>query len=457
MRALKLKIYILLLLAVFVVTTGFSCKFITPKEKKLLAPIELSWWGSFDDPQNFSEIISSYRVIHPNISINYRKLRPEEFETELLNALAEDRGPDIISIRNTDVIKWLAKIEPLPPTTKMAYQVTKKSLGLKQETVVEVRETASLTAPKIKNLFIDVVYDDVIIDGNIYGLPLSVDTLIMFYNRDLFNNAKLPLPPTSWTDLQSYVNKLTYQDENGNLIQSAVALGTAGNVERHADILSLLMIQNGALMIENKKVSFSLVPPGGDRTDIPGPGALRFYTDFTIPAREVYTWNDSFPNSIDAFVQGKVAIIFGYSYHIPYIEAKRQGKLNYAIAKAPQIQGRKEFNFANYWVQSVSKKSKHVNEAWDFIQFMTTKDEAKKYLEKTIRPAALRSLYNDQLSNDQLSVFAEQLLTSVSWYHGRNFEAMENAFTDMINSVILNNLEPQKATEIAAQKIQQTL
>ena len=120
---------ILILVALLIVSTGFRCKCVSPGEKELLQPIELTWWGVFDDPRNFSEVISDYKTIHPHISINYRKLRPEEFETELLNALAEDRGPDIFSVHNTWMTKFLPKLEPLPPKTKMAYEITKKSLN----------------------------------------------------------------------------------------------------------------------------------------------------------------------------------------------------------------------------------------------------------------------------------------------------------------------------------------
>lgn len=451
------KILIILLLGVFITTTGFQCKFISPKEKKLLQPVELTWWGVFDDPESFSEIILDYKMLHPNITVNYRKLRIEEFQHELLNALAEDRGPDIFSIHNTWVPSYLSKIEILPAKTTMAYEVTKKSLGVKQETLIEIRETPSITAPQLKNAFIDVVYGDVVKGNNIYGLPLSIDTLILFYNRDLFNNAGIPLPPITWDTVQEYVKRLTFQNREGNLIQSGIALGTSKNVERGADILTLLMMQNGAQMVSGRRVTFGSLPPGFPNADYnPGPEAIKFYTDFATPAKEVYTWNETFPNSIDAFAQGQVAMVFGYNYHIPYLESKRQGKLNYGITKMPQIEGRSEINFANYWVQTVSKKSRHKNEAWDFIQFISQKSEARKYLNKTGKPTALRSLIEEQLASDELKIFADQLLTSKSWYKGHNAQATENALKEMINSV-KSGVPIADAINLASQKIQQTL
>jgi len=453
---MKTKIKILLLAGVMIASSGLSCRCQTAEQAQLLEPVEITWWGVYDDPENLGDLINDYHALHPNIAVNYRKLRAEEFEKELLNALAEDRGPDIFSIHHTWLTKYLNKIEPLPPTTKMAYQTVQKSLGIKQETIIEVKESVSLTEKQLQSAYLDVVYNDVVRSGKIYGLPLTVDTLVLFYNRDLFNNAGIPLPPKTWVELQENVKRLTYQDKSGNLVQSGAALGTAENIERSPDILTLLMMQNGAEMASGRSVTFQVVPPNfNDRSYNPGPEALRFYTDFNNPTKEVYTWNDTFPNSIDAFAQGKVAMVFGYNYHLPYLETKRQGKLNFGLAAMPQIEGRPQINLANYWVQSVSKKSKHINEAWDFLQFISKSGEAKKYLDRTGKPTALRSLIIDQQANDTIKIFADQLLTAKSWYQGRDAVVMENALKAMITAV--NQSTPlSDAVGLAAQKIQQT-
>lgn len=447
---------VLALLAVFMAATGFSCKLISPATQALLKPVELTWWGTFDNPEDLSQLIGDYTAIHPNIKITYRKLREDEFERALIDALAEDRGPDIISVTNVDMDQWLPKLIPLPATTELAYQYTKKSLGLKDETIVEVRKTPSLSTSQLHDQFLDVVYGDAVRGGEIYGLPLTVDTLVMFYNRDLFNNAGLAQAPTTWSELQGHVTRLTFQNRDGELIQSGAAIGTINNVERGVDVLSLLMLQNGARMAEGGQVLFHQLPPGGQRTYNPGPEAIRFYTDFANQTKEVYTWNDAFPRSIDAFIQGKVGIIFGYNQHRQYIEAHRQGKLNYDVVSVPQIEGRSEINIARYPLQTVSRKTKHVNEAWDFVQFVARRDEVKKYLDRTKRLAALRALVSDQVSDDELKVFADQLLTSVSWYHGKNSSAMENIFSEMVSAVLKDNIPPADAAELAAQKIQQT-
>ncbi|MBN1779437.1 MAG: extracellular solute-binding protein, partial [Candidatus Buchananbacteria bacterium] len=441
-KNLATKIIVLMILGGGLITTGLSCKLVAPSDQALLQPINLSWWGTNEDPAVISNLVADYKLLHPNINITYKRLRPEEFQTQLINALAEDRGPDIISIKNTEVNQYLSKITPLPATTKMAYQSVKKTLGIKNELVTEIKNEPSITIGQLQNAFIDVVASDVVVNNKIYGLPISVDTLVLFYNRRLFNNANIPLPPNNWLDFQANVKKLTYQDSNGNLTQSGAAIGLTANVENYFDIVSLLMMQNGANMINQGRSAFHLLPAGSTQDYNPGPEAIRFFTDFSNSSKEVYTWNDQFANSIDAFASGKVAMMFGYQRDIQALEAKRQGNLDYQIAPIPQIAGRPAVNIANYFVQTVSTKSKHINEAWNFIQFISTQTEAKKYLDLTKKLTALRSLVGNQLSSDQIGSFAGQLLTSKSWYHGKNYEVAQSIFAEMINSVINNTANP---------------
>lgn len=450
------KFKILIGVFLILVTTGFSCRFVTPKERELLQPITLSWWGTQDESRDLSQLIADYRLIHPNVTINYRRLREQEFELELLEALAEDRGPDIISIDNDAVGKYLSKLEPLPPSTTMAYEVTQRSLGIKKETLIEVRETPSITPSQLRERFVEVVYQDVVRNGQVYGLPLSVDTLVLFYNRDLLNNAGIPLPPADWLTLQENVKSLTFQNQSGKLVQSGVALGTADNVNHAVDILSLLMMQNGAQMTSGNNVTFGTVPPNqSDQRYNPGQEAVRFYTDFANSSKEVYTWSEEFPDSVDAFAQGSVALMFGYNSDIEELEAKRQGKLNYGITGMLQIEGRPEINYANYQVHTVSNKSKNVNAAWDFVQFITKASEAKKYLDSSKKPTALRSLINEQLLDEELRVFTRQVLTAKNWYLGNSNTAMEEAMKEMIRSFRAGQ-ELRDAISTASLKIRQT-
>ncbi len=455
------KISILLLLAIFLLSSGFGCKVTDQKTQEAMKPIKITYWRVFDGPDAFQDIITKYKTIHPFITIEYRKLRFEEYETELLNALAEDRGPDIFSIHNTWMEKYQPKLAPIPATISMVYPVAKGTV--KKEVVLEMRTTNSLTLKELKDNFVDAVSHDVILsDGKIYGLPLSVDTLAMFYNKDLFNNAGISQAPQYWNkEFLQDIKKLTKQDPKKGIIQAGVALGGSSNINRFSDILSVLMAQNGAtMMADGKQVAFNLIPPFGRESNYnPGIEALRFYTDFSNPAKESYSWNSDLPNSLSMFISGNLAIMFSYSYDLATIKAQAP-KLNFSVAKMPQIEGNPptNINFANYWVEVVSKKSAHQDEAWDFIQFITKEEQVKSYLEKTKRPTALRSLVATQRADNEIGVFADQVLTAKSWYKGKNVQAAESALKEMIDIVVKNTGEKiQDIIDTAASKVQQTV
>ena len=465
---MKTKIITLSLLFIFLLTSGFGCKLVDQKTQEAMKPITLNYWRVWDGPDAFEEIFSAYKALHPFITINYRKLRYDEYENELLNALAEDRGPDIFSIHNTWLKKYKNKITPLPPTTTLAYPITQGTI--KKEVIPQLRTTKSLNAKDIKNNFVNIVYRDVAglifneatkkYEEKIYGLPLFVDTLAMYYNKDLFNNAGLAQSPAYWNnEFQQAVKKTTKQDTKGEIIQSGAALGGSNNIERYSDILSVLMMQNGSVMADDDsgQVLFNKIPPSfKDQSYNPGLEALRFYTDFANPAKEVYSWNKNLDDSLNLFAQGKLAIMFGYSYHLATIRAQAP-KLNFAITKLPQIEGNTPVNFANYWVETVSSKSQHLNEAWDFIQFATKAEQAKTYLDKAKRPTALRALINEQIDDDDMGVFAEQVLTAKSWYHGADSAAAEKMFAEMIDAAVLGQDKIETLINLAASKVQQTM
>lgn len=445
------------LLAVFIVTSGLGCRVPSAEEQAASKPVTIRWWRAWDDATDVQPIIDAYRAMHPNVTIEYRRFRFEEYERALLEAFAEDRGPDIFSVQNTWLTKYQSKLTPAPAAVSIPYESTVTRFGIKKEKVIELRQNKLLTPAQVREQFVDVVGSDLVRSNQIYALPLSVDTLALFYNKDILNGAGIPQPPKSWLEFQDQVKKMTRLDKRGNVVQAGAALGTGKNVARSFDILSLLMLQNGTVMTQGNAATFNQLPPAlKDRGTAPGIEALVFYTDFASPTKEVYTWNADMPNSLDAFLSGQVAFFFGYSYHLQDIR-DRAPKLNLGYTTVPQIEGNQPVNYANYWAEGVSRKSTNQNWAWDFIQFATSHSQVKSYLDTTTKPTALRSMVSYQVSEEKLLPFASQLLTAKSWYQGRDAGIAETAFTDMIEAVVKGELPVTEAVNVAAGKIQQTL
>lgn len=439
----------------FIVTSGFGCKLQSQAVKEKTKPITINYWRVWDDADAFDPIITDYQALHPNININYRKFRYEEYEQELLNAWAEDRGPDIFSIPESWLMEYQSKIQPMPTEISMAYQHI--SGGLQKEVTYEVKTVPTITLRQLKDNYPDIVASNMVINNQIYGLPLSLETLVMFYNKDILNNAGIAQVPTTWNQFQDDVQKMARFGTDSKIIQAGTALGTGNNIDRCFDILSVLMMQNGATMADaNGNPTFF----GGNRdsSKTPGNDALVFYTDFAMPLKSVYSWSSDMPNSLDAFMAGQVGIIFGYNFNLATIKAQAP-RLSLGVAPIPQVNSAMPRNYANYWIETVSKKSKNQNEAWDFILFMSQKQELSKYLAVAQRPAPLKSLISSQAENEFLHAASTQTLTADNWYRGKDALAAESAFKDMVNQYVnvATDEERNAIMRNAVYKIAQTM
>jgi ABC-type glycerol-3-phosphate transport system substrate-binding protein len=471
MKTIIKRVGIISLLAMLTFT-GASCRRGGDIDaQRAYQPISLEYWTVFNSPDDFTQIIADYRALHPNISIEVKKFRFEEYEETLVNALAEDRGPDIFSVHNTWLPSYRSKLLPMPPQTTLAYQYTTGSV--RKETVTEFRTSRSMNEAELRRDFLEQVYEDVYIpelvtndDGEfvdsapaIYGLPVAFDTMVMYFNRDLLDNAGVAQPAEFWHEFQEDVQQMARFDSFGNIIAAGSAMGTADNIPRSTDILSVLMMQNGAVMIdENGEVLFDEIPDAlrGTRSTVPGEEALRFYTSYANENNRNYTWTPNEVNAFEAFLQGKVAYFFGYNYHREQIEGLAP-RLNYGVSGLPQIQGNPEVYFANYWVEGVSKKTRNADAAWDFVQFMTSADEVSKLLDQTQRPTARRDLITAQETSPVLGVYASQLLQSKSWYNGQDPAAAESILKSLIRDTLAGAADISDLLNLAADRVQQTL
>ena len=174
------RICIFAFLALVLSTTGFSCTLIggSSDDDLLLKPITLEYWRVFDPSDSVDDMIAAYRKLHRNVTINTRTFRYEEYEQQLLDAFAEDRGPDIFSVPNSWVDRYRTKILPLPPSMRVGYtQIVKAD----EPTVSSVGVTQGYTSKQVTDQFIEVVANDVIrheLKGDvILGLPYSADVL----------------------------------------------------------------------------------------------------------------------------------------------------------------------------------------------------------------------------------------------------------------------------------------
>lgn len=405
-------------------------------------PITLVVWNLWDDTDSWKEMISSYVTYsaadqsRPTVKIQYYKKNIETYEKELADAFASGQGPDIFTIHNDWVPKYQNKIAP--------------------------NDAGALAVKNYKRKFVDVASDDFVIDNKIYAIPLSLDTLALYYNEEIFKNAGIFDPPKTWDEFKEDVTRLTVLDEKNIIVRRAgAAIGADRNVNRASDILALLMLQSGSPIVdvENNAVVFSeMQKDKNDNRYSIGAMSLQFYTDFANPLKKIYTWNPTMDYSIDTFYQGRAAMMINYSYHIPTIISKAP-KLKFAIGPMPQITGATmPVNYANYWAMSVFNGSIKQKESWDFLNYISNPEINKSYIQKIKKPVAQKDLVEWQEKGEDLNlaVFATQSLTAKSWRQ-IDSTANETIFNDAIKSVVLGRATPQEASDLASSQITETM
>jgi len=420
--------------------------------------INLEVWGVFNDNNDFSEVASSYQETNPFVGkITYKKFSVNTYKKELIDALASGNGPDIFMINNSWMPSFEDKVAVVPD-----YLINEQDF---------------------RNNFIDVVADDFIgKTGEIYGVPLSVDSLALYYNKDLLNASGITVPPATWAELLEDTRKITKVNEFGNISRSGVSLGTAYNINRSTDIVDLLMLQQGAQMPTKNRMSFS---PDYNI----GESVLGFYTQFARLSSPAYSWNRRMHYSLDAFYEGDLAMMLSYSWHIKTIKNKN-AKLNFAIAPVPQSSTSNPVNYANYWSFVVNKNKEikqlddsrpvnneiRIGEAWEFLKFLTFKNDGKfaifnfkskkikeypvsidpagTYLEKTKKPGARRDLVEKQKTDPMLGAFAYGNLIAKTWYK-KDAEAIENIWAEVIDGINKGDITTGQAFRLVVSRMRQ--
>ena len=397
-----------------------------------LATLEM--WGIYDSPAVINSLINSFSQQHKNISIHYTQKETASYYDDLIKSFANNKAPDIFILPGNWLPMFQAKINALDLNKDKDF-----NLRLLNETYPQI------------------VQDDLVSNNSLLGIPLSIDTLALYYNKDIFDYYKIPLPPQTWEDILKLVPKLRKTNPQGQITRAAIALGTSDNINWSTDILSELMMKLSSSMVnkENIQITFDDSIIKGDTRLIPGVEALKEYTQFANPKSKYYTWGNTFPNAIYAFSQGKTAMFISYNLAQQVIK-KETPDLRYGITLFPFFGFENIGNQINYGRTMnvvVSNRSKSQQAAWQFLKYLSSQGVSQYYFAQTKNPPARLDLISAAMKDNQAGIFASQILTSRNWYQF-DFQQINTLFSKMINDVILGNIPPDQAVFNAASGIE---
>lgn len=380
-------------------------------DQKVSGKVEI--WGTFPISSIQPVIYAIKEKYDYSIEIVYKEKIAEQFDKELVEALASGTGPDLIIIPDTLLVRHSNKITQVPFT------------------VTPLRT--------YRDTFADGV-DIFLTPTGILAYPLVADPLVLYFNKDALARAGFADTPRYWTQLidesasASPLARMTRIDERGNILESAIGLGDFGNVDNAKDIVSLLILQAGNPIISRNEEGALSVELTNKEGQAQAGAALNFFTQFSNPTKTTYTWNSSLPNSSMLFSTGKLALYLGLASEHRVIKAQN-AHLNFDVAEVPQRDASKKITIGRLYGIALMKQSKNPQAAGFIQQAFTDQTSSKAFSDATELPPLRRDLLSTVPTDPALVVFTKSTIVTRSW-PDPNPEATNNIFGTMVQSLL---------------------
>lgn len=379
-------------------------------------------WGTVPTSV-MSPVVESFNNAHPTFTLSYIQKAAETFNQDLLEALASGKGPDLFLLPDDLAYSYKNKITLIP--------------------------YSSFSASAFKNTFAG-AGEVFMTNQGIMALPLTVDPMVMYYNRRMLDSNNIVYPPSSWDEFPDLVSTLTKKDENQKITKSAFALGQFSNVAHAKDILSALFMQMGGKIIGEENGAF--VSKLGQDSRIHLDTSLKFYTDFADPLSTFYSWNKSLPNSRDSFSREDLAFYMGYASELGGL-VSRNPNLNFLAASLPQIRNSSfKLTPAKVTGVAISQFSKNINTAFLAASDMATGDFAQMLALGLKVPPARRNLLAAKPEDAYFPIFYSSALYSKAWLDPSP-KGTDDIFRLMVEKVLAGTLTPADAIMDASAKL----
>ncbi len=380
-------------------------------------------WGTV--PQRImAPLLEEFNVVNTSFILQYVPKPINTFDQDLLEALAAGVGPDMFLLPANLAFHYANKISTIP--------------------------YSSYPLSSFKNNFAG-AGEVFLTSGGILAFPLSIDPLMMYYNRSMLDANGVGSPPVFWDDVVSLIPKLTVKDDSNKISKSTIALGHFSNVAHAKDILTTLFMQAGNPIISQKEGSFSSsLSTTSKKYDLSL--ILKFFTNFADPNQSVYSWNKSFPNSSEAFSAENLAFYFGFASELTSL-INRNPNQNFGVAPFPQIKnaGFKSTG-ANVTGVALLSSSKNFNTAFTAASLLSTGNFASQFALATGVSPVRRDLLKVKPTDSYSPVFYDSALYARSWLDPSSPDT-DNIFRNMVEGVLSNKMTVEAALSDASSRL----
>ncbi len=383
--------------------------------------IRVSGWSAGPEIEALMrEQLDAFEAQNPDIKVRYEPI-PVDYLTKIQVMLAAGNAPDVFFVDAVYAPQFMATGALLPLDDFM------KKTGTDPD----------IYAPALLDAFR--------YEGKIYGIPKDFNTMVLYYNKALFDRFGVEYPTKDWTwsDLEEAASKLTKTD--GRAVDNVYGLVLGKWPPRWLS----LVYQNGGRVI-NDDGSLAITDPEFME-------AFGFYTDLYKKGIAVMPSDVGATRERDAFGQGRVAMAMEGGWAIPTLFSNYPD-LDWSAVELPMgPKGRGNISFTVSY--SIPKTTKHPEAAWKLIEYLSGKENQIRILTSGHVLPSMTELFEHPHFADapeSRAVMAGVPYSRPNQY-GRYSQQVIDEIEKAFDAVIVGKIDPEEALKKAESNLKKAM
>lgn len=379
-----------------------------------------NWTANENEMPWETELIKKFEDAHPNIKINLVLTPVAQFWDAIPTETAAGKAPDVYEIIPEYVLTY-----------------AKKNVIRAVDEYVTREGGASFSGQ-----YFGAAWGMVNQGGHVYGLPWRFGPSAMFINKDLFDAAGISVP-TSWTwdEFLHIAQRLT--DASKGVYGFAYS-GSKDSFGTSWEWLGHLFASGGQLLDQSGNPA------------IASPTAVQSFTWWT----DLLTKYHVVPPETPTLDEGSITDLLGTGKvamwnNGPWFIGSFAKYSSAHIVTAPMPRGVTDGSSAGGTLLAVSPQTKHSDEAWEFIKFMTSQSILREWSTRgSFMPTRSDVLQDPFFHTGMMTAFTEQALQPHTLVLGTLPDSGEllPALHEQMQAAYLGTVTPQQALQSAAAK-----
>lgn len=271
-------------------------------------------WGTVPE-QEMSAAMSTLAQNVKTYTVTYREVPVQTFVPELVNSIANGTNPDLIIAPHDIILNQYDKLNVIPYT--------------------------SMSEADYKSVYVPSA--EVFLRTNgIQALPIAIDPMVMYYNKDIMAKYGVINPPASWDDVVKSAEQITEAGSvDGEFKTSVIPFGSYGNYKYSKDIVAAILEQFGTPLIARSATGLGVGLYDNDGVSNLN-SIIKYMNDFSNPNLTTFTWSVRMPDAFEAFVSNRLLFYPAYMSDNKSI-ASANPRLQYDYSYLPQTPNTNRF------------------------------------------------------------------------------------------------------------------